>query len=103
MNLNGKFSLMKGRKAREKLDRQTGIQAAEWDGPQGIARQTFRQAGIQQSKQAECYCMKQSGPKARQTHRSGRVMLILWKGYTLCSSFCTVASKHHTLGKHQEN
>lgn len=69
---------------RSKTYRQ-GTQAVKQSGPggkQGRAKQRDVQTGIQQSKQAECCCVKLSGPEARQTHRGGRVMLMLFKTCT---------------------
>lgn len=63
--------------------RQAGIHAAELGSPQ----RTARHSGWASAKKAESYYTKLSGPKVCQTHRSGRVMLILCKGWTFCSSF----------------
>lgn len=63
--------------------RQAGIYAAELASPQ----RTARHSGWASAKKAESYYTKLSGPKVCQTHRSGRVMLILCKGWTFCSSF----------------
>lgn len=81
----------------KQVDRNTSSKLGRPVGKQGRARQIGMQARIQTSKQTECCCMKLAGPKARQTHRSGRVMLMLFKMCTLPLFHSTVASKHHML------
>lgn len=81
----------------KQVDRNTSSKVRRPAGKQGRARQTVMPARMQQSKQTERRRMKPAGPKARRTHRSGRVMLILFEMRTLSPFHSTVASKHQTL------